>query len=111
MFTNKLDELLLKFLPCKIGDTIYTIRNNVRYTPEKIYTYYLDEPVKCGGFVISNDSVYAGIYPAYDTWDGWMPILDHGHGYYTDIEEAKNKVKELNENERIRQENLWLESL
>lgn len=115
MFTTTLpfpEELL----PCKIGDTIYTIEENKDYkTGKRIYSI---EQQKCEGFMFRKDYINKTLqfYPAYCTMDGWCEIfddncMDNHYGYYTDREEVVAKKKELEEIEEMRQDNKWLEEL
>lgn len=116
MFTDKL-AFPKELLPCEIGDTVYTIEKHIQsWNPIKTYQYVIED-AKCEGFIIDYYDNKMEIRPAYNTWDGWVPICDDvcvdddGYGYYTDIEEVKNKVKELNEAESFRVENRWIEEL
>ena len=106
MFTEEYiqNTIIKDLLPCNIGDKIYTIYKSYdnRYTIES---------QTCGGFLIEEYDGELEISPAYDTWDGWCPIVNHGYGYYTDKEEALKKIKELNELEKFKEQNKWIESL
>ena len=115
MFTDKLgfsEELLNEFLPCKIGDKVYTISKHINYKTQHVHYYYeLDKPITCQGFIIENSDGNIRIRPAEDTWDGWYALHDEGFGYYTDKEKARKKVKELNELEKLKEQNEWMYDL
>lgn len=106
MFTEEYiqNTIIKELLPCNIGDKIYTIYKSYgnRYTIDF---------QRCEGFIIEEYGGKLEIRPAYNTWDGWCSILDHGRGYYTDKEEALKKIKELNELEELKKQNKWIENL
>lgn len=110
MFTDKLD-ILKEFLPCKIGDTVYVINKYKNY--ETQHWYYCDlGPFTCEGFIIEEHDGSMKIHPAKDTWDGWYALYDNeGLGYFTDKEELRKKIKELNELEELKRQNKWIEDL
>lgn len=112
MFTEEyIQKTIIKdLLPCKIGDKIYTIYNSYKSFNPNLYLYTLESKT-CEGFLIEEYAGELEISPAYDTWDGWCPIDHHGHGYFTDKEEALQKIKELNEFQNFKAQNEWLESL
>ena len=112
MFTDKIifpEELL----PCKIGETVYKINKIIKTFKPKTFKYEVElfDIKTCEGFIIDYSYGEIRIRPAYDTWDGWCPILDNGYGYYTSKEEALGKVKELNELEEFNEQNKWIENL
>lgn len=75
MFTDKL-AFPKELLPCEIGDTVYTIEKHIQsWNPIKTYQYVIDD-AKCEGFIIDYYNNEMRIRPAYNTWDGWVPICD-----------------------------------
>lgn len=114
MFTDRLgfsEDILKELLPCKIGDKVYTINKTIHTYNPKTYRYELGEYLRCQGFIIEAYDGNIRIRPAQDSWDGWYALHDDGLGYFTDKEEAINKVKELNELEEFKEQNRWIESL
>ena len=103
------DKFLEELLPCKIGDTVYVIDKYKDYDTQR-WHYYISDPFTCEGFIIEKYNGDIKIRPAKDTWDGWYPLLDEGFGYFTK-EEAKVKVKELNELEELKRQYKWIEDL
>ena len=103
------DKFLEELLPCKIGDTVYVID---KYKDEIKHLHYcMSDPFTCEGFIIEKYDGDIKIHPAKDTWDGWYPLLDdEGLGYFTK-EEAKVKVKELNELEELKRQYEWIDNL
>ena len=109
MFNDKLG-ILEEFLPCKIGDTVYAIDKYINSETQR-WHYCMSDPFTCEGFIIEKYDGNIKIRPAKDTWDGWYPLLDdEGLGYFTK-EEAKIKVKELNELEELKRQYEWIDNL
>lgn len=97
-----------ELLPCEIGKPVYTINRSKNYMTGE-YIYGIDNDI-CSGFIIDVDerSNKNKIYPAYDTWDGWVKIIDDDNfGYFTSKNEARNKIKELKELDEIE----WIEKI
>lgn len=97
-----------ELLPCEIGKPVYTIYRSKDFITGK-YIYEIENDI-CEGFII-RVNVSDGkieICPAYDTWDGWVPIIDiYNLGYFSTKIEAKNKIKELKELDEIE----WIEKI
>lgn len=116
MFTKEIG-VIENLLPCKIGDTIYTIERSTYSTELERYGYEIKNHT-CEGFIIDSDDNKLRIRPAFDTWDGWYAIDDRdyvddndGYGYFNTLDEAREKLSEIKEEQLIKAQNKWLDNL